>query len=330
MRIRDEGVEMENNFCSNIRERLSVIVFPGGFNLPLYVAEEKGFFDREGLAVTMTPTPNSVFQMTSLIRGDFDVAMTAFDNVVAYNEGQIDSKEPLDADVVAVSGGDRGFLSLVASGACADVAGLKGKRVAVDALTTGYAFVLLEMLERNAVAREGVEFVKFGGVADRFRGLMEHEFDATLLVTPFDIMAEKVGFRALATAAELLGSYQGVVAAVNRRWAQENQGKLTGFIRAQIRGVRWLSDARNRDEAIQILRKFVPLMTVELAAHCCAVMIDSAGGFQADVAIDEEGMQTVVSLRQKYSGASLHRPSPRDHTDLGYYEKAMSGSGGFE
>lgn len=321
---------MENTQGSQNFEEVSVIVFPGGFNLPLYIAEEEGFFASEGLKVTITPTPNSVFQMTSLIRGDFDVAMTAFDNVVAYNEGQTDSNERIEADIVAVSGGDGGFLSLVASGECDDVSALKGKRVAVDAMTTGYAFVLLEMLERNAVAREDVEFVKFGGVADRFRGLAEREFSATLLVTPFDIMAGKAGFEVLATASEVLGAYQGVVAAANRAWALENPQTLISFIRAQIQGVRWLSDAGNRDKAIQILRKYVPQMTAELAAHSCAAMLGSASGFQADAAIDKEGLRTVISLRQKYSGSRLLRADLESHTDLSYYAGAVAGISGFD
>ncbi|MDB6086611.1 MAG: hypothetical protein JWN43_4492, partial [Gammaproteobacteria bacterium] len=39
---------------------LRVIGFPGGANLPLWVAEEQGFFAREQLAVKLSPTPNSV------------------------------------------------------------------------------------------------------------------------------------------------------------------------------------------------------------------------------------------------------------------------------
>src|SRR5207302_2713774 len=65
---------------------LRLIVFPGGFNLPVWVAQEKGFFARQNLSVTLTLTPGSVFQLTRLIAGDFDVALTAVDNVIAYDE----------------------------------------------------------------------------------------------------------------------------------------------------------------------------------------------------------------------------------------------------
>ena len=55
---------------------LRVIVFPGGANLPLWVAQEKGLFAHEGVAVKITPTPNSVFLIQSLMKGEQDIALS--------------------------------------------------------------------------------------------------------------------------------------------------------------------------------------------------------------------------------------------------------------
>lgn len=71
---------------------INVIVFPGGFNWPIWVAQEKGFFARNGVDVRVT-TPSSVFQLTNLIAGKFDIAMTAIDNLIAYRENQ--GEEPV-------------------------------------------------------------------------------------------------------------------------------------------------------------------------------------------------------------------------------------------
>src|SRR5213593_3435623 len=67
---------------------VNLIVFPGGFNWPVWVAQEKGLFAKKGIEVRVTPTPSSVFQLTNLIDGKFDIAMTAIDNLIAYREGQ--------------------------------------------------------------------------------------------------------------------------------------------------------------------------------------------------------------------------------------------------
>src|SRR5882724_5208464 len=61
---------------------LSVIVFGGGMNWPLWVAESEGVFARNDLAVKVTVTPNSVFQISGLAEGKFDIATSTFDNVV--------------------------------------------------------------------------------------------------------------------------------------------------------------------------------------------------------------------------------------------------------
>ena len=47
----------------------------------------------------VTPTPNSVFQLTNLIGGKFDIGMTAIDNIVAYYASQ----KPQAADTVPSS-----------------------------------------------------------------------------------------------------------------------------------------------------------------------------------------------------------------------------------
>ena len=65
---------------------IEVIVFPGGFNWPIWVAQDKGYFEKNGVSVKVVPTPNSQFQLKNLIEGKFDIAMTALDNVVAYTE----------------------------------------------------------------------------------------------------------------------------------------------------------------------------------------------------------------------------------------------------
>ena len=67
---------------------VEIICFPGAPNLPIFVAQAKGLFEKHGLTVNMTTTPSSAFQAENLASGKFQIAGTAFDNVVAYQEGQ--------------------------------------------------------------------------------------------------------------------------------------------------------------------------------------------------------------------------------------------------
>src|SRR5512133_2304505 len=67
---------------------IRVISFGGGFNLPLWAARDRGFFARHGLVPTLTVTADSRQLFAGLMDGSYDVAITAFANIVAYQEGQ--------------------------------------------------------------------------------------------------------------------------------------------------------------------------------------------------------------------------------------------------
>ena len=90
---------------------ITVNIFPGGFNWPSYVAEDKGFFGDQGIHVTLQGTTGSVAQMTGLSQGSFDIAMTAIDNIIAYVEGEGEASIGPQPDFVAVIGSDNSFLS---------------------------------------------------------------------------------------------------------------------------------------------------------------------------------------------------------------------------
>ena len=303
---------------------LRVIVFPGAFNWPLWVAEDKGFFASERLAVAITPTPNSTFQMKGLIQGEFDIAMTAMDNVIAYREGQ--GEAGVDGpDLVAVMGSDAGFLRLVASPQSRGYADLRGKTLSVDALTTGYAFVLLELLERHGLVLDrDYKTERAGGVLQRYQALLERKHAATILVAPFDVMAEAQGFRRLANATDELGHYQGVVAAVRQGWARAHPDRVQGYIRAHARAVDWLREPRNKDEAVRIFLAHMPPNTPPQAADSAyRALLSGAESFQRGARIDLAGVETVVRLRAKFGrpGAGLHDAAT--YYDPSFHEAAF-------
>jgi len=290
-----------------LTQDLSLIVFPGGFNLPLWAAERQGFFEEQGVRVVLTPTPSSTFQMQGLAEGRFDIAMTAFDNVVAYQEGQGEAKIPPHPDMFAFLGSDNGFLSVVGGKQVGSFADLKGKKLSVDALTTGYAFVLRELLARNGIAEADVTFERAGGALSRFQELLKGTHAGTLLVTPFDLLAMNKGHARLAVAHEELGAYQGVVAASQRAWAAKNESALMGFVRAYRAGVEFLYSNRETAEALLVAN--VRAMTPALAKQTLDVLLDPASGFFRDVRLDPAGMATVLALRSKFGGVKLTDPN---------------------
>jgi ABC-type nitrate/sulfonate/bicarbonate transport system substrate-binding protein len=302
---------------------IDVISFPGGFNWPIWVAQEKGLFARNGIEVKLTPTPNSVYQLTNLIEGKFDIAMTAIDNPIAYMEGQGEAPVSVQPDLVAFMGGDNGFLHLVTVPEVQTFAQLKGKELSVDALTTGYAFVLRKLLEKGGLAESDYTLVRAGGVLQRFQALMERKHAGTLLLSPFEVAAQAKGYHDLSAAIDVLGHYQGLVGATRRTWASAHAEQLIGFIRGYVGGIEWLYDPAHKAEALAIFQKNLPNMAPELVAKSYDVLLDPARGFARKAQLDVEGIKTVLALRSEYGQPRKTLTDPSRYYDLSYYEKAI-------
>ena len=201
---------------------LRVIAFDGGWNLPVWAAQRQGFFDASGVTVTIAWTPSSAYLISALLDNRYDIALAGIDNLVAYQEGQGEAKIPESPDLFAFLGNDSGFASIVAAPTVRSFADLKGKTVSVDAMTTGYAFVVRELLARNGVTEADVTYVRAGGTSSRYRDLLAGKHEATLLRTPFELLVRERGFNQLATA-ESLGAYQGTVGIARRSWAATHE-----------------------------------------------------------------------------------------------------------
>jgi ABC-type nitrate/sulfonate/bicarbonate transport system substrate-binding protein len=301
---------------------LRVIAFDGGWNLPVWAAQRQGLFEANGVTVELAYTPTSVYLVTALLDGKFDIALGLIDNVVAYQEGQGEAKIAADPDLFAFLGSDGGFASLVAAPELASFADLKGKSVSVDAMTTGFAFVVRELLARNGLAETDVTYVRAGSTANRYRDLIAGKHAATLLRTPFDLLARQHGFHPLATA-QALGAYQGTVGIARRSWAAGHEQELIGFLRAYRAGVDWLYERANRDVVEAMLVAHIRDMTPALAKQSYDLLLADQGGITRDIALDTDGIRTVLQLRSRYGMPRKVLTDPAPYIDRSYYDRAF-------
>lgn len=305
---------------------LRVIAFAGGWNLPTWVALRQGFFEQQGLAVQLSFTPSSGFLVNGLMSGRFDLGLAAIDNVVAYQEGQGDGPPLVDPDLAAFMAVDSGFLSLVAAPGLKTMADLRQRQLAVDSLNTGFAFVLRELLQKNRIGEGDVTLVRGGATEIRFRDLLANRYDATLLRTPYEILAVERGYNVLATA-DSLGPYLGTSGVVRRSWARDHEAALIGFIRAYRSAMQWLSDPANRGVAEALLVANIRDMTPALAKTAAERLLAEKGGLSRDLQIDPAALKNVLALRARYGSPKKALGEVDRYVDLSFREKALSGSG---
>jgi ABC-type nitrate/sulfonate/bicarbonate transport system substrate-binding protein len=300
---------------------LRVVVFDGGWNLPLWAGQRQGYFESNGVSVQIAYTPNSGALVGGLYDGRYDIAIATIDNFIAYQEGQGEVPLAGEPDFAVVMGGDGGFLSVVGGNGVKSFADLKGRTLSVDAMTTGLAFVLRELVARSGLTEKDVTYVRAGGTPLRYRDLIAGKHDATLLRTPFELLAQERGFAVLGTA-ESLGAYQGSVAAVRRSWAKPHEAALVGFLRGYRQSVAWVYDPANRAIAEALLVANNRDMSPPLASKSYDLLLAAKGGLARDGALDADGIRTVLALRSKYGVPPKTLTDPAKYIDDSYLRAA--------
>lgn len=305
--------------------RLSV--FPSGSNWPIWVAQEKGFFDRHGVALAVTPTPSSAAQFTALMSGQVDMASTAIDNVIAYVEGQGEAPGAAASppDIIAVAGINNGFLRLVTAPEVRSFADLRGKELSVDALTTGFAFVLRRLLERGGLAEAEARLVRVGGTTQRMEALFAGRQAGTLLTVPLDAVAARRGFNMLADPSDMLGAYQGLTFALRRDRAAADRPRLVAFLRAYLDALEWLYAPANRAEAVAIMGRNLAEVTPDLAEASYDSMLHPRRGFPRRAELDMAGIATALSLRAAYGPQGRALSAPDRYVEGRYLAEAQRG-----
>jgi ABC-type nitrate/sulfonate/bicarbonate transport system substrate-binding protein len=300
--------------------QLTVMVFHGLQNLPLFAAQTRGFFGQRNLEVEIRIAPTSDEMRNGLAEGRYQIAHGGVDNAVAM-------AEVAKADIAVVVGGDNGWNQLIVQPEIAAAADLRGKTVIVDAPNTAYALQLYDMLAQSGLKKGDYLIKVVGATFRRLEAIREDKtIAASMLNPPFSVLAQKAGLKSLGSAVKAIGPYQATAGFVMRTWAKQNEDVLVKYLQAYVEGVRWSLDPANKETAIKLLMDRLKLAEdVATAAYMAAT--DPAEGFARDGKVDLEGFRNVLKLRAAHLGTwgGTPPPAPEKYLDLSYYQKAFAG-----
>jgi ABC-type nitrate/sulfonate/bicarbonate transport system substrate-binding protein len=302
---------------------LEVNVFAGGGNWPIWVAEEKGLFKKHGISIKSTNTPNSVSQIAGTLDGKFDIAMTTFDNIVAYQESQGETPLSTTPDFFAFMGSISGTLRFITQPDIRSYADVKGKTLGVDAASTGFALLMYQLLANNGLTQADYRIERLGGTTARIQGLEQRKIAGAMISAPSELPLLAKGFRTLSDATRDIGPYQGLVGMARRSWAEQNQDRLVPYIRAYVEAVDWLHLNVNREEAIEIFLKKSPNVSRDVAAQSYDALLNRREGFQKKARLDIAGMNTVMKVRSEFGQPKKTLTDPTRYFDERYYRQAL-------
>jgi ABC-type nitrate/sulfonate/bicarbonate transport system substrate-binding protein len=302
---------------------LEVITFPGTGSIIHFIGDDKGFYDDAGIEVNVTGTPNSVYQMTNFHAGKYDIASTAIDNIVAYTEGQGPAELSGEPDFAVIMGGAQIELPFIVAGDINSYDDLKGRSIALDALSTGFAFILYRMLDNAGLTRDDYSLASVGGTNKRWDSIKAGEHAGALLNDPYSKFAIDAGFRQLDSSVDVLDHYQAGIFAVRRGWARENEDRLLAFMSAHLKILDWFLDPANRDESVEIMARNLPDIGDAAAAAAVDKLMAPRTGFTPRAGLDMAGIETVLALRSQYAEPKMQLTDPGKYLDLSYYEKLV-------
>jgi ABC-type nitrate/sulfonate/bicarbonate transport system substrate-binding protein len=299
---------------------LDMIGFGGASNLPIWVAQDRGLFAKQGLDIKLDATQGSIAQMQNLMAGKYQVASTSIDNVIAYSEGQGDVKID-NFDMVCVAGVHSGLNSVVTRPEIKSYAQIRGKPVAVDAVGTGYAFVLYRVLQQHGLKfKQDYSIAAVGGGPQRLEALKDNKAVAAVMSAPNDTEAKNLGYNILADAAAALGGYQGSAYCLRDSWAKTHKFETVAWIRALIAAHDYVF--ANKAGSIEVLKSHIKNLSDADARVIYTSLTGGKGGLNRKAAISMKGMKTVLSLRSEYAEPHKMLTNPQKYVDLSYWKLA--------
>jgi ABC-type nitrate/sulfonate/bicarbonate transport system substrate-binding protein len=288
----------------------------------IIAAEGKNFLKQENLRVEISTVTDSPTLLRNLISGNYDLILNNADNVIAWAEGQ--GEDPQKNDFVIFLGGSQGVdQKLVVAPGINDYRDLKGKLLAADAVTTGYAVVAMAILKKHGLEwKRDYEVKSFGNTTARADAMSRGDASGAMMSMP-DEEIQKRGFKVLAQAQDYVKNYARGLGATRRVWANANEDLVVRFTRAMIRATDWLQNPKNKDEVIQLLLGETKNKKGRAEAMYVATLSPTMG-LTPRSRIDMEGIRTVLELREVAGLMKPPVPKPEKYVDERFYKKALA------
>ena len=222
--------------------------------MPVAVAKEQGFFQKEGLNVEMVLMPASL-NIKVLLSGDIQYATTITAGVVANVRG-VNTR-------VVMCFVDRPLLDLVGSPEIGSIADLKGKLVAISSRGGLHDVTMRRIFAQSGMDSSQATFITVGEQGAMLNGIKSGRVAAGLLNPPHNFIAYRQGLKNLGFAGDFFRvPSTGIV--TMQETLERSPEQVRRLTRALARARIFARE--NRPATIAILKRFVRLPDEDLVA----------------------------------------------------------------
>jgi NitT/TauT family transport system substrate-binding protein len=251
-----------------------------------WVAEERGFFKKNGLAINMVLIQTGTTLIQALVGGSVDIGFTAPPAVVSAVAGGVDLK------IILGQANNLNFI-IAAQPEIKRIQDIAGKKVGVSRTGSSTWIGLMMALEHYRLdpAKEKITIVNAGTDPARFAALSTRALDASVINPGFAPQLTVQGFNVVARLNELGVPYTQGSLVTTRRFIQNQRDRTQRLVRSWIEAMQYCTDPKNRDDVLKILAAKLKLKdTKEAVAHYQEILET----YERKPYPSKEGLQNVI------------------------------------
>jgi NitT/TauT family transport system substrate-binding protein len=250
--------------------------------LPVYVAQEKGFFKDEGLEVLLVMFNAGATNLQALIGGDVQIMGSAFVETIGGRAAGMDIKNFWGICNLMP-------FKLYSHSNFKSMKEAKGKRFAISRFGSLTDFLTRATLHHFGVDPKEVTILQIGSTPARFAALSAGGVDATVVWFPVTEIAKSQGYNQLFDLKEIFPEWPYETFAARESWLNKERTQAVKFLRAYQRGVKHTLE--NRDDAIKAIAKYVKIDP----AYMPSGYDQYRNSFPLDGRIAEKAIPTVIA-----------------------------------
>jgi ABC-type nitrate/sulfonate/bicarbonate transport system substrate-binding protein len=295
-----------------VRLRISSATKTFGYG-PLWVASQKGFFERQGLDVELVVIRASDVGIQALAGGSLEIAGSASDAPIAAIEKGL--------DLVIVGGIINGLSqSIMAAKKFKTYADLRGATFGAISLTSGVTFALRQVLKAKGLEYpRDYKLLVIGGTPQTYAALLSGQIDAAALSLPVNYAAEEHGFNEIGRFIDVIPNYQLAALSTKRSWAEKNRPVLVRVMKAMAETMHWLY--RNKEAGADLLAKEMKLKPEHARRGWDFYTSTRTWDPNGDINLD--GLQIVSQIYWEQTQSKGPVPKPAKYLDQSYLREAL-------
>lgn len=237
--------------------RISYSAISGAMS-SLWVAQEAGYFKREGLDAELLYIGGGSLLIQSMLSGDVPFAYGPSVPVI--------NASLRGADLVLIGNtGNSLIFSIMSRPEIKQPAQLKGKRVGVTRLGGSTDWALDAALKHWGLERRDLVVVQTGGMPEGLAGLIGGLFDSVVLSPPSNFKAAKAGMHELVDVGQLKIIFPNTPLSASESFIKSNRDTALRFLRGFTQGLHRLRT--DKEFSMKVLAKYTKVTDAETLAQ---------------------------------------------------------------